>query len=52
MSHPNPSRSVPANDDKHTGVPLLRSWPAVYGVVGGVFVLWLVLLTILSLVYS
>jgi len=31
-------------DDRRTGVPLLRSWRAVYLFVGATFVGWLVLL--------
>lgn len=39
-------------DDRHTGLPGLRSWPAVYGFVLGVFALWVVLLTVLSRTFS
>lgn len=42
----------PANDDEKTGLPLLRSWRAVYGVVLAVFVGWVVLLTALSWWYA
>jgi hypothetical protein len=40
--------SEPPDDDAATGVPMLRTWRAVYLFVGGVFVLWLVLLTLLT----
>jgi len=39
-------------DDAFTGLPGLRSWRAVYAVVLGIFVLWLVLLTVFTEVYS
>jgi hypothetical protein len=35
-------------DDESTSLPLLKSWKAVYLFVAGVFVLWVVLLTVLS----
>ncbi len=40
------------HDDAATGVPGLRTWPQVYLVVGGAFVLWVVLLTVLMKVFS
>ncbi len=39
-------------DDESTSLPGLRTWPAVYLVVVGVFVLWLVLLTALTRAFS
>jgi hypothetical protein len=36
------------DDDSGTGLPGLRSWPAVYLFVLGVFVLWIVALTVLT----
>ena len=41
-----------AVDDQSTGLPGLRSWPAVYWFVGGTFMLWLMLLTALTWWYS
>jgi hypothetical protein len=49
MTNP-PNRPPP--DDASTGLPGLRSWRAVYTVVLGIFVLWLVLLTVFTKVYS
>ena len=42
----------PAPDDSATGLPLLRTWNAVYAVVLLVFVLVVALLTALTLTYS
>jgi hypothetical protein len=42
----------PESDDRSTGLPLLRNWPAVYWFVLVVFVLYVVLLTALSRVFS
>ncbi|MDB6113690.1 MAG: hypothetical protein JWQ62_635 [Lacunisphaera sp.] len=39
-------------DDQVTGLPGLRTWPAVYVFVLGVFVLWVGLLTVLTEMYS
>jgi len=44
MSKPRP--------DEETGVPGLPNWPRVYLVVAGCFLLWLSLLTLLTLAYS
>ena len=38
----------PAPDDEATGLPGLRTWPAVYATVLGVFVVWVALLAWLS----
>lgn len=45
-----PSPTPPADVD--TGLPGLRTWRGVYLVVCGIFVLWLVLLTALTFLYS
>ena len=37
----------PPPDDAATGLPGLRTWRGVYLVVGGIFVLWVALLTFL-----
>ena len=42
----------PAATEGETGLPVLRSWPAVYTFVLGSFVLWVVLLTALSRAFS
>jgi hypothetical protein len=39
-------------DDDSTELPVLKSWPAVYGFVLGTFVVWIVLLTALSRAFS
>ena len=39
---------VPPVDDATTGLPVLRTWRAVYTCVGVIFLLWLVLLTALT----
>lgn len=40
------------NDDSDTGLPLLRTWRGVYVFVFGVFVLWIVLLTVFSRMFA
>ena len=40
--------ATPDPHDHRTGLPALRTWPAVYWTVLGVFVLWVVLLTWLT----
>jgi len=42
----------PAPETEKTGLPLLRSWPAVYIFVLGSFVLWVALLVALTKIYS
>ncbi len=45
--------SGPADlEDRSTALPCLRSWRAVYAFVLAVFVLWIVLLTLLSGIFS
>ena len=46
--------SVPRDGaaDHETGLPALRTWRAVYIVVGAVFILWVVLLTWLTKYYT
>ena len=38
-------------DDNATGLPGLRTWPAVYICVLGIFVVWVGLLTVLTEMY-
>ena len=45
-------KPVPPADDETTGLPGLRTWRTVYVVVAGIFVLWVVLLTVLTRFYS
>ena len=45
---PNPA----SGDESATGLPLLRTWPAVYLFVLGSFILWVVLLFALSRFYA
>ena len=45
-------KPAPPVDDDATGLPGLRSWRAVYVVVAGIFVGWVVLLTVLTKLYS
>lgn len=42
----------PLSIDESTGLPGLRTWRAVYTVVLGLFVLWVGLLTWLTVLYS
>lgn len=49
ITPPSPApAAAPAPDDRHTGLPALRTWPAVYWFVLGVFALWVTLLTWLT----
>ncbi len=48
MNRPSP----PEPDEATTGLPGFRSWRTVYGFVLGVFVLWVVLLAVLTELYS
>jgi hypothetical protein len=45
------NQSPEPNDDS-TGLPGLRRWRSVYLVVAGIFVVWVVLLTVLTESYS
>jgi len=47
-----PTSNIGAVDDDETGLPGLRTWPRVYLFVLGVFVVWVVLLTALTLMFS
>jgi hypothetical protein len=42
----------PQDPDLSTGLPGLRTWGAVYWVVAGIFIVWVVLLTVLTEYYS
>jgi hypothetical protein len=46
------SRDLPIGDDDQTDLPVFRSWTSVYTLVISAFVLWVVLLTFLSRVFS
>lgn len=39
-------------EDDSTRLPLLHTWPAVYGFVAVIFVLWVSLLTLLARAFS
>ena len=41
-----------SGSDDRPGLPGLRTWPALYWVVAGIFVLWIVLLTWLTFHYA
>ncbi len=43
---------LPPADDEATGLPGLRRWRSVYLVVAGIFVTWVMLLTVLTKLYS
>lgn len=45
---PAPQETSAESDDRRTGLPGLRTWPAVYWFVLGVFVIWVALLTWLT----
>jgi hypothetical protein len=47
-----PAPEIDPDHDDATGLPGFRSWRAVYGFVLGVFVLWVVLLAVLTEAYS
>jgi hypothetical protein len=45
---PENTPASPDTADRRTGLPVLRTWPAVYWFVLGVFALWVALLTWLT----
>ena len=45
-------KPTPPADDDATGLPGLRRWRSVYWIVTGIFVAWVVLLTVLTEYYS
>jgi hypothetical protein len=47
-----PTSMLPEDDPDDTGLPLLRTWPKVYGFVFAVFVLWVVLLAVFSRAFA
>jgi len=49
-ARPPPGAAPP--DDACTGLPGLRTWPQVYGVVVGAFVVWVALLALFSRVFG
>lgn len=51
MSNLPPGDERPAIPDD-TGLPLLRTWPAVYAAVTAIFALWVVLLRLLTEMFS
>jgi hypothetical protein len=52
MNIPNPTTAGPLPDDDQTSLPGLPTWPKVYLVVAASFILWVVLLLILTLSFS
>jgi len=51
MNRP-PPENAPSPSDEATGLPGIRRWRTVYIIVGGIFVLWVGLLTLLTRLYS
>jgi hypothetical protein len=49
---PAPAAETSSRAAGETGLPLLRSWPAVYGLVLGSFALWVGLLVLLTWMFS
>ena len=49
---PAPEKNSAPPLDEATGLPGVRSWRTVYWIVGGIFVLWVGLLTWLTAAYS
>jgi hypothetical protein len=50
MGDPTSAPSGPA--DAETGLPGLRTWPRVYALVVGIFLVWLALLTTLTVMFK
>jgi hypothetical protein len=51
-SHPASVEAPPAGEDETTGLPGFRTWRKVYILVLASFVLWVVLLLVLTMSYS
>ena len=49
---PAPLTATPEHADEATGLPGLRTWRAVYLLVFGAFLLWVLLLSVLTVIYS
>ena len=45
-------KSPPVNPDELTGLPVLRTWRSVYIFVFGSFILWVLLLLVLTMSFS
>jgi len=53
ITPPNASGEAPNSpDERSTGLPLFRTWPAVYLFVVGCFALWVVILALLPRVFA
>jgi hypothetical protein len=48
---PAPATEVDVEDETATGLPVLRTWTRVYLFVLGVFIVWVVLLTALTMMF-
>jgi hypothetical protein len=47
-----PGAPKPSVDDRATGLPLFKTWPSVYLFVFATFVVWVLLLTALTGIFS
>jgi len=52
MKSPNPTTARQETHDQQTGLPGLTIWPKVYWLVAASFVLWVVLLYVLSQMFA
>ena len=51
-NEPMPFDAPPDGEDEVTGVPVLRTWRGVYLFVFGCFILWVVLLLVMTVSFS
>ena len=52
MTNPNPTTERQELLDQQTGLPAVPSWPRVYLLVAASFVVWVVLLRVLTVAFS
>ena len=52
MKSPNPTTATLETHDQQTGLPGLTTWPKVYWLVAASFILWVILLRVLTIMFS
>jgi len=52
MKSPNPTTERPETNDEPTGLPGVRTWRRVYFLVAASFILWVILLRVLTVMFA